>query len=248
MLVIPAIDLREGRCVRLYQGRLEDETVFSDDPVAVACGWAEMGAAMLHLVDLDGAFAGAPRNLEVIQAIVGEVDIPVQVGGGIRSMETIVRLLDLGVARVILGTAAISHPDLVAEACQAFGEAIVVGIDSKYGKVAVEGWAATVEKTALELAREVRALGVTRVIYTDTRRDGTMAGPNLEKTAELAINSGLKIIASGGVATLNDIRLVADLEPLGVEGVILGKSLYTGSINLREALAVAAGTGEGGAC
>ncbi|KKM10379.1 1-(5-phosphoribosyl)-5-[(5-phosphoribosylamino)methylideneamino] imidazole-4-carboxamide isomerase [Clostridiales bacterium PH28_bin88] len=245
MLIIPAIDLREGRCVRLYQGRPEEETVFSEDPVAVARSWEELGAPMLHVVDLDGAFAGTPRNLDVVRAIVDSVSIPVQLGGGIRTLESIRQALELGVNRVILGTVAISDPRLVAEACRRHGAQVLVGIDSKGGKVAVEGWAATVEKTALDLAKEMRHLGIQRVVYTDTRRDGTMAGPNLQATREVAESSGLRVIASGGMSSLEDVRAVASLEPSGVEGVILGKALYTGAISLPEALGIARGGQEG---
>ncbi|MDN5348187.1 MAG: phosphoribosylformimino-5-aminoimidazole carboxamide ribotide isomerase [Clostridia bacterium] len=237
MLVIPAIDLREGRCVRLYQGRLEEETVFSTDPVAVAKEWARRGAAWLHVVDLDGAFAGTPRNLEIIEAIARAVNIPVQVGGGIRTVETCREVLERGAARAVLGTAAISSPEVVAAACEAFGDRVAVGIDSRAGLVAVEGWAVTVPKTALQLALEVRALGIGRVIYTDTSRDGTLTGLNLEATRQLAAESGLKIIASGGVSSLEDIEALKELEPLGVEGVIVGRALYTGAVSLEDAIA-----------
>lgn len=241
MMIIPAIDLRDAKCVRLYQGKLEEETVFSDDPVAVANRWAELGAPFLHVVDLDGAFCGYPRNSDIVREIARSVNIPVQVGGGIRTMETVAQVLATGVSRVILGTAAISQQSMVKEACREFGSRILAGIDSRDGQVAVEGWAATVDRTALDLARQLADLGVERIIYTDIRRDGTMAGPNLEATRELAQASGLKIIASGGMASLEDVEKIARLEQYGVEGVILGKALYTGAISLPEALALAAG-------
>ncbi|MBS3976293.1 MAG: 1-(5-phosphoribosyl)-5-[(5-phosphoribosylamino)methylideneamino]imidazole-4-carboxamide isomerase [Syntrophomonadaceae bacterium] len=241
MMIIPAIDLRDAKCVRLYQGKLEEETVFSDDPVAVANRWAELGAPFLHVVDLDGAFCGYPRNSDIVREIARSVNIPVQVGGGIRTMETVAQVLATGVSRVILGTAAISQQSMVKEACREFGSRILAGIDSRDGQVAVEGWAATVDRTALDLARQLADLGVERIIYTDIRRDGTMAGPNLEATRELAQASGLKIIASGGMASLEDVEKIARLEQYGVEGVILGKALYTGAISLPEALALAGG-------
>jgi len=241
MLIIPAIDLRDSKCVRLYQGKLEEETVFSDDPVAVACRWAEMGAPFLHVVDLDGAFCGYPQNLGIVREIAQNVKVPLQVGGGIRTMETVALVLAAGADRVIIGTAAISQQSMVKEACQEFGSRILVGIDSRDGHVAVEGWAATVDRTAIDLAKQLGDLGVERIIYTDIRRDGTLVGPNLEATRELAQLSGLKVIASGGMASLEDVVKIALLELYGVEGVILGKALYTGAIKLPEALALVNG-------
>jgi phosphoribosylformimino-5-aminoimidazole carboxamide ribotide isomerase len=241
MLLIPAVDLREGKCVRLIEGRLDQETVYSDEPAAMAALWQEQGARMLHVVDLDGAFAGAPKNLDVIKEILARVEIPVQVGGGIRRMETIDLLLGMGVARVVLGTAAALEPELVARACEKYGEAIVAGIDGRNGKVAIEGWAVTVEKGTTELALEMKELGVKRVIFTDIRRDGKLSGPNLEATGALAKDTGLKVIASGGVSSLEDLRILRDMESKGVEAVIMGKALYSGAVDLREALAVAEG-------
>lgn len=242
MLIIPAIDLRAGRCVRLVEGKLEKETVYSDDPVSMAVHWQEQGARWLHVVDLDGAFAGVPKNLDVISEILAAVDMPVQIGGGIRNLDTVERLLELGATRVILGTAAILKPQMVSDACARYGEAILVGIDGRNGQVAIEGWGMTVEKSVLELAREVQERGVQRVVFTDIRRDGTLQGPNLEATGELARATGLKIVASGGVSTTDDLRAVKKLEPLGVDSVIIGKSLYAGTVKLKEALAIAAGT------
>jgi phosphoribosylformimino-5-aminoimidazole carboxamide ribotide isomerase len=241
MLLIPAIDLREGKCVRLVEGRLDQETIYSDNPASMAALWQEQGARMLHVVDLDGAFAGAPKNLDVLKEILNAVKIPVQVGGGIRNMETIERLLDMGVARVILGTVAILDPELVSEACKRFGEAILVGIDGRNGQVAIEGWGLTVEKGTVELALEMKSLGVKRVVFTDIRRDGKLQGPNLEATGQLAQATGLKVVASGGVTTLDDLRSLRDMESLGVDAVIMGKALYSGAIDLRLALAVADG-------
>jgi len=241
MIIFPAIDLRAGKAVRLLQGDRDKETVFSDNPVAVAHTWQDFGASFLHLVDLDGAFSGHPQNLDVVKEIVSVLKIPVQLGGGIRDLETVDKILNLGVNRVILGTAAISQPKLVEEAVKRFGEHVLVGIDGKNGLVAIEGWENTVEKTVSELAREMREVGITRIVFTDTRRDGMMKGPNIESTQEMAVSSGLKIIASGGVSSIEDIQALKDLEGLGVEGVITGKALYTGALQLKEALALAEG-------
>jgi phosphoribosylformimino-5-aminoimidazole carboxamide ribotide isomerase len=241
MILFPAIDLKEGQCVRLVEGRMESATVYSDDPGSMAGLWQEQGAQFIHVVDLDGAFAGQPRNRQAIAEIVKCVQVPVQVGGGIRDLATIEDLLSLGVNRVILGSAAIINPGLVAEACQKYGESIVVGIDAKDGRVAIQGWGETVEKTALELALEIKKMGIQRIVFTDIRRDGKLAGPNLAATGELARDSGLKVIASGGVASLEDIRQLKKLESQGVEGAIMGKALYTGAVKLPEALAIARG-------
>ncbi|RKO66976.1 1-(5-phosphoribosyl)-5-[(5-phosphoribosylamino)methylideneamino]imidazole-4-carboxamide isomerase [Desulfofundulus salinus] len=239
MLIIPAIDLRAGKCVRLVEGRLDRETVYSDDPVAVARLWEDQGARWLHVVDLDGAFTGEPKNWDMIRGILSAVRIPVQVGGGIRDMAVIEQLLGLGAARVILGTVAIINPGMVAEACARYGESIVVGIDARNGKVAIEGWGVTAEKNALELAAEMKGLGVKRVVFTDIWRDGTLKGPNLAVVEEVARSTQLKIIASGGVSSLADLRALKAMEPLGVEAVIIGKALYAGTINLRDALEIA---------
>lgn len=241
VLIIPAIDLKDGKCVRLYQGRKEEATVFSRDPVAVAKAWEEAGARLLHLVDLDGAFSGVQKNVQVIKEILKEVKIPVQLGGGIRSLETIERLLDQGISRVILGTSAIENPRLIEKACALYGERIVLGLDAKDGRVAIQGWEEQVTKTYLELAEEMKNLGIQRVIFTDIKRDGTLQGPNLESTRQLAEKTSLKVIASGGISSLDDIRNLLALEPYGVEGAIVGKALYTGSIRLEEALALAQG-------
>lgn len=239
MLVIPAIDLRCGRAVRLVEGRLDRETVYSDDPPAVARKWEELGAEMIHLVDLDGAFAGSPQNLQTVKDILSSVSIPVELGGGIRTMETVDLLLGLGVSRVILGTAAVRQPEWVAETIKKYGDRIVLGIDSRQGMVAVHGWEDTVEKTDIQLGIEMKELGLTRVIYTDTNRDGTLSGPNFAATGEMAKRTGLKVIASGGVSSLDDIRRLREMETDGVEGVILGKALYAGRLDLREAIMAA---------
>jgi phosphoribosylformimino-5-aminoimidazole carboxamide ribotide isomerase len=238
MIVIPAIDLKEGKCVRLEQGLMEKDTVYSDNPAAMARHWQDEGGELLHLVDLDGAFAGVPKNREAIRAIVAAVDIPTELGGGIRDLATIEAYLELGIDRVILGTVAKENPALVAEACRRFPGRIVVGIDAKGGLVAVRGWAEVTEKRAIDLAREMEGFGVTAVIYTDIARDGMMQGPNLEATAALAEAISIPVIASGGVSNLDDIRNLLQIEASGVEGVITGKAIYTGSLNLREAVAL----------
>ena len=241
MIVIPAIDLKEGRCVRLEQGLMEKDTVYSDDPAAQARIWQEQGGELLHIVDLDGAFAGIPRNGEAIRAIVGALDIPTEVGGGIRDLKTIESYLDLGVSRVILGTVAKENPALVAEACRIFPGKIVVGIDARGGKVAVRGWADVTEKDASEMAREMEGYGVEAIIYTDIARDGMMQGPNIEATRDLAASISIPVIASGGVSRLQDIENLMEIESAGVVGVITGKAIYTGALDLREAVALTKG-------
>lgn len=241
MLLLPAIDIREGQCVRLYQGKMEEVTVYSEDPVEVASIWEKAGAPMLHVVDLDAAFSGAPQNLEVIERIIETISIPIQVGGGIRSIEAIDTMLNLGVKRAVLGTVAINNQKMVMEAVKKYGEGIVVGIDSKDGYVAVEGWEATTPKTSLELAFEMKELGISRIIYTDTKRDGTLEGPNIEATREIAEKTSLKIIASGGISSLEDIKEVMTLEKYGVEALIIGKALYAERISYEEALEIVKG-------
>lgn len=242
MLILPAIDLKDGQCVRLVEGRLEQKTVYSNQPTEIAQRWQQLGAEYLHVVDLDGAFAGAPKNLAVIKEIVSTLHIPVQVGGGIRDVSTVERLLDFGVARVILGTAAIKRPEVIKQAITKFGpEKIVLGIDARDGKVAVQGWVSETDITAVDLALRMKELGIKRVVFTDIRRDGTLKGPNFEATGELARATGLKVIASGGVAALDDLRRIKKLEQYGVEGVIIGKALYAGTVDFKEALAVANG-------
>jgi phosphoribosylformimino-5-aminoimidazole carboxamide ribotide isomerase len=238
MLVIPAIDLKEGRCVRLEQGLMEKDTVYSDDPAAQARSWQEQGGELLHIVDLDGAFAGVPRNREAIAAIVRAIDIPTELGGGIRDLATIEAYLDLGVGRVILGTVAKENPQLVAEACRLFPGRIVVGIDARDGLVAVRGWADVTEKKASDLAKEMEGFGVSAIIYTDIARDGMLQGPNLEATRLLAESISIPVIASGGVSNLRDIENLMAIEASGVVGVITGKAIYTGALDLREAVAL----------
>ncbi len=241
MIVIPAIDLKEGRCVRLEQGLMEKDTVYNNDPGAQARSWQEQGGELLHIVDLDGAFAGVPRNREAIRAIVDAVSIPTELGGGIRDLPTIEAYLELGIDRVILGTVAKENPQLVREACQRFPGHIVVGIDARDGLVAVRGWADITEKLATELAKEMEGFGVEAIIYTDIARDGMMGGPNLEATRALAEAITVPVIASGGVSCLEDIASLMTIEQYGVTGVITGKALYTGSLDLRTAVALTKG-------
>ena len=238
MLVIPAIDLKEGRCVRLEQGLMEKDTIYSDDPGAQARSWQEQGGELLHIVDLDGAFAGVPKNRAAIDAIVRAVDIPTELGGGIRDLGTIEAYLELGIDRVILGTVAKENPALVAEACRKFPGRIVVGIDAKDGLVAVRGWADVTEKRAAELAGEMEGMGVTAIIYTDIARDGMLQGPNIEVTRQLAEAISIPVIASGGVSSLRDIENLLAIESAGVSGVITGKAIYTGALDLRAAVAL----------
>jgi len=241
VIILPAIDLKEGRCVRLEQGLMDKDTVYHDDPAAQARIWQDQGGEFLHIVDLDGAFAGVPKNKSAIQSIVEAIDIPSELGGGIRDLETIEAYLDLGINRVILGTVAKENPDLVKEACRKFPGQIVVGIDAKDGLVAVRGWADVTEKLATEMAKEMEGFGVEAIIYTDISRDGMMQGPNIEATKALAEAISIPVIASGGLSTLNDIRRLLAIESSGVTGVITGKAIYSGAIDLREAVALTKG-------
>ena len=239
MIIYPAIDIRGGRCVRLTEGRFDAETVFADDPAQMALKWAGLGAEFLHLVDLDGALAGEGKNVPVIERILKSVNIPVQLGGGIRNLATIEKLLDLGVTRLILGSAAVKNPELVQEACKKYPGHIAVGIDAKNGEVAIEGWGQGSGVAATELAKKMASFGVETIIYTDISRDGMLSGVNVEATAALARACGVPIIASGGVASLDDIRRVKAVEGDGVQGCIIGKAIYTGAVDLKEALALA---------
>lgn len=241
MIIFPAIDMRGGKCVRLVKGDFSRETVFSDRPAEMALKWAGMGAKFLHLVDLDGALQGKSVNLAAIKEIIAAVDIPVELGGGIRTMENIEMLLGLGVRRVILGSVAVRKPELVREACAKYGDRIVVGIDAKDGIVAVEGWGVSGDMSAAELAARMGEAGVKTIIYTDISRDGMLSGVNVEATVALARKSGVKVVASGGVASLEDIRAIKAHEKDGIEGVITGKAIYTGQLDLRAALAIADG-------
>ena len=235
MEVIPAIDIKASKCVRLYQGDYNQETVFSEDPVAVALDWQAQGACRLHLVDLDGAASGEVRNMATIEAIVKQVGLSVQLGGGVRDETTVGMLLRVGIDRVILGTVAVEQPELVKRLCRKFGEAIVVGIDARDGRVATHGWKRGTEVTVLELAQSMADFGVNRLIYTDIKRDGTLTEPNFAGVAELVDGVGAAVIAAGGISALSHLK---KLKELGVEGAIVGKALYTGDIILREALAI----------
>ncbi len=232
MEIIPAIDLKDGKCVRLYQGDYSQETIFSENPASVALHWQSLGATRLHLVDLDGAARGRLCHLPTIEEILHAVKVPVQLGGGIRQMETIEQLLGMGVGRVILGTAAVEEKRLVEEACRKYGEAILVSIDAKNGYVATYGWQNTTNITAEEMLEMMAGLGVKRFIYTDISRDGTLTQPNFEAIAKLVANTDLPIIASGGISSISHLK---HLSQLGVEDAIVGRALYTGDINLRQA-------------
>jgi phosphoribosylformimino-5-aminoimidazole carboxamide ribotide isomerase len=239
MDIIPAIDLRGGNVVRLYQGDYEQETVFSDDPLGVAQRWQAEGGQRLHIVDLDGAHTGNPANLVAIAAITGSLTIPVQVGGGIRSAETAAGLFDAGADRVVVGTAAVSNPQLVEELCRRFGsERVVVALDARDGLVAIRGWTETSEITATDLAARMADLGVQRLLYTDISRDGTLEEPNYAATADLVRDSGLHVLSAGGVGAPEH---VARLAPTGAEAAIIGRALYTGDVTIEAALAAANG-------
>jgi phosphoribosylformimino-5-aminoimidazole carboxamide ribotide isomerase len=235
VLMIPAIDLKDGRCVRLRQGRMEDETVFSDDPLAMAARWVEAGARRLHLVDLNGAFAGEPVNGGAIRAIAQAYpDLPIQVGGGIRDEATIAAYLHAGVQFCIIGTHAVKEPELVARACRAFPGHVIVGLDAKDGQVAIAGWATLTEHRVEELARRFEHDGVAAIVYTDIGRDGMMTGPNLEATRALAERVSTPIIASGGITNLDDVRALCSLAASGVTAAITGRAIYEGTLDFAE--------------
>jgi phosphoribosylformimino-5-aminoimidazole carboxamide ribotide isomerase len=250
VIVFPAIDLRGGRCVRLIQGEPGAETVYGEDPLAIAHRWAAAGAQWLHIVNLDGAFAGSLQsggrgadlspNLRCLRDIASQVDLPIQFGGGVRTARDVERLLSLGVQRVILGTVAVRRPERVSAAIERFGpEQIVVGIDARNGVVATRGWQELSRVTAVDLGRQMQQRGVKWVVYTDISRDGMLSGVNVSATAGLAVQTGLRVIAAGGVASLADVRAVKEVESSGVAGVVIGKALYTGDVALSEAVAIA---------
>lgn len=241
MIIFPAIDIRDGKCVRLFKGDFNQETVFSDKPEEMAEKWQAEGAEFLHLVDLDGALAGKSQNLATVKKIIAAVNIPVELGGGIRTMENIDEVLALGVKRVILGSVAVKNPELVKEACAKYGERIVVGIDAKAGIVAVDGWGVSGNVDVITLAKEMAKAGVKTIIYTDISRDGTLAGVNVEATAKLARESGINIVASGGVKSTADIKALLSYEKDGIEGVIVGKSIYMKTLDLAEAIEIGRG-------
>lgn len=239
MLVIPAIDLKDGQCVRLRQGRMDDSTVFSSDPVDIAGRWVEQGARRLHLVDLNGAFAGKPVNGDIVQRIAKAFpNLPIQIGGGIRSQEIIEAYLAAGVQYVIIGTKAVKEPEFVTEMCKRFPGHIIVGLDAKDGMVAIDGWAEVTSVTAVELAKRFRDDGVDSIVYTDISRDGMMQGVNVEATVALAQQSGLPVIASGGVTDMRDIEALAKVADQGIAGAITGRAIYEGTLDLRTAQAL----------
>lgn len=238
MIIIPAIDLKDGRCVRLLQGKKEEVTVYSDDPASMAEHWVDLGARMLHVVDLDGAFSGEQKNMEQIREIRKRIHIPMQLGGGIRDMETISRLVEMGVDRVIIGTSAASNPDMIQEAARKYPERVLVGIDAKDGMVAVKGWVEVTEWEAIDFAGKMETLGAAGIIYTDISRDGMLSGPNVAAMARMTEAVKIPVIASGGVSNLEDIKSLMQIKNLW--GVITGKALYSGSLDLKQAIELAA--------
>jgi phosphoribosylformimino-5-aminoimidazole carboxamide ribotide isomerase len=236
MMIIPAVDIKTGKCVRLLQGRMEDETVFSPNPAAMARKWTKSGAQLIHVIDLDGAFAKQPRNIDAIQKILNDVDVPIQLGGGIRNLEIVAKYLEMGVQRVIIGTEAVQNPEFVIRACAAFPNRIVLGIDARNGYVAIDGWTQTTQIRAIELAKQFEDCGLAAINFTDIYRDGMLTGPNLEETQRFAEALDVPVVASGGVSTLKDIYNLMALKSAGITGVIVGKALYNGSLDLKEAI------------
>jgi len=236
MLIIPAIDLKDGQCVRLRQGLMDDSTVFSDDPVAMAARWVEAGCRRLHLVDLNGAFAGEPVNGAVVTAIAAAYpDLPIQIGGGIRTLKTIEHYINAGVSYVIIGTKAVKEPEFVAEACAAFPGKVIVGLDARDGLVATDGWAEVSEVRATDLARRFESDGVAAIVYTDIARDGMMQGVNVEATVAMAQASSIPVIASGGITDIQDIRALMNVAHTGICGAITGRAIYEGTLDVADA-------------
>jgi phosphoribosylformimino-5-aminoimidazole carboxamide ribotide isomerase len=240
MIVIPAVDIKDGRCVRLLQGRMDAETVFSDDPLEMARRWADQGAELIHVVDLDGAIKKGPRNPAAIEKIVRDIRVPVQVGGGIRDIQTVRMYLDSGAAKVVIGSGAISHPEMVLAACREFPERIVLGIDARNGMVAIEGWTETTDVSAIDLAKRFEGIGLSAINFTDIARDGMRTGPNIPAIRDFARAVAIPVVASGGVSAIGDIKALAEIPHPGIKGVIIGRALYEGDLNLPEAIAVAA--------
>ena len=236
MKIIPAVDIKEGRCVRLSQGLADQETVYSDDPVAMACHWDEEGASLVHVVDLDGAFNGQPANADIVKKIIYNSSVDIQVGGGIRNLQTIESYINAGAYRVILGTVAQEDPKFVADACREFPGKIMVGIDARDGNVAVKGWVEVSDKKATDLARQLETCGVSGYIFTDISRDGMLQGPNLKSIREFVDHTSLPVIASGGVSRLKDVEDLLALEPNGIAGIIIGKALYDKNITYPQTL------------
>ncbi len=239
MIIIPAVDIKKGRCVRLFQGRMDKETVFSDDPAAMAKRWEDEGAEIIHVIDLDGAIKKSPQNLNSISNIIDSVNAHIQVGGGIRDKKTVGLLLDLGAERVIIGTEAIKNPNFVKDACKAFPGRIIVGIDARNGFVAIEGWTKTTKTKAVDLAKQFEDCGVAVINFTDIHRDGMQTGPNIDETRLLAEAVSIPVVASGGVSTIEDIKNLLPLKEVGVVGIITGRALYSGSLKLKEAIEIA---------
>lgn len=236
MIIIPAVDIKSGRCVRLREGRADAETIFSDHPLEMAQKWVDLGAERLHIIDLDGAFEKGPRNSAAIKEIVEAIQIPIQLGGGIRDLKTVEVYLSLGLAQIILGTVALKDPAMVQEACRVFPGQIMVSLDARDNRVAVEGWTEISEKDPVDLAKQYEDWGVKAIIFTDISRDGTQQGPSLPSTRRLAQATGLPVIAAGGIATLSDVQSLAALEADGLVGMITGRAIYSGSLNLPEAI------------
>jgi phosphoribosylformimino-5-aminoimidazole carboxamide ribotide isomerase len=240
MIIIPAIDIKDGRCVRLRQGRMDDETIFAEDPIEVAERWIEAGAKRLHLVDLDGAVSGAPRNFDIIKSITSNhPDIPIQVGGGIRDEDTVQEYLEAGVQYVIIGTRAVTAPHFVNDLCLEFPNHIIVGLDAKNGKVAIDGWSKLSHHDVIDLAQHFETDGVAAIVFTDVSRDGMMQGLNVESTVELAEAIHIPVIASGGVTNIDDIKRLCATDEEGIIGAIVGRALYEGTIDLNEAQEIA---------
>lgn len=239
MIVIPAIDLKDGKCVRLLQGKKDEVTVYSDDPASMAKNWEAQGAELLHVVDLDGAFTGEQKNIEEIKAVRKAVDIPIELGGGIRDIDRIDMLIDLGVDRTIIGTIAAEDPEMLKKACDKYPEKIIVGIDAKDGKVAVKGWVEVTVHDAIDFAIDMESAGAAGIIYTDISRDGMMTGPNIEAMARMVESVNIPVIASGGVSKLEDIKSLLQIKNLW--GVITGKALYSGAMTLRDAIKISGG-------
>ena len=244
MIVIPAVDLKEGRCVRLSQGRMDQESVYSENPVEMARYWESKGAERLHVVDLNGAVTGRPFHRSIIEEITKSIHVPIEVGGGIRDLETIENYLSCGVQWVILGTAALSNRFLVEEACHRFPKKVILGIDAKGGKVAIQGWKEVIPLGAIDVAKQFEGIGLSAIIFTDIQRDGMETGLNWEETKALARATSIPVIASGGVSRIEEIEHLKDLEPEGIIGVIVGRALYTGKIDLEEAIRLTKNDGE----
>jgi phosphoribosylformimino-5-aminoimidazole carboxamide ribotide isomerase len=236
MIIIPAVDIKNGKCVRLLQGRMDAETIYSDQPEAMAAKWARLGAPLIHVVDLDGAFAKSPQNVSSIRNILGSVDVPIQVGGGIRNEKTVHMYLQMGIQKVIIGSEAINKPAFVKKVCKKYPDRVVIGIDARNGKVAIDGWKETTRIEAVDLAKKFEDCGIAAINFTDIHRDGMQTGPNLEAIRRLAEAISIPVVASGGISSIRDIKRLLPLAEVGVVGIIIGKALYSGGLDLKEAL------------